>query len=305
MNNNQNKEENEIKISGELSKIIFKSDTGFLIGVFTGEEQFTATGTLINPQTGLDYTLHGDWKDTPKYGRQFVFTRVETDLPVDPNGIFKYIVRICKFVGSKVGQRIVDKYGAETLDIMKSDPGRVAKDISGITEARAAEIQTTLLENQHRERVMVELGVILDVPGMIKKTMSMLYQDYKDQAAEAVKKNPYILTKYPMVGFIMADRVAMQMGFSRVGIQRKVAAAMHCMGENASRGNTCMSTPDLIQAMTDLIQVVDLEAGVQALIDQDALILDDGMVSLRGHYVAEMGIARAAIGMLSLSLRED
>jgi len=71
MNNNQNKEENEIKISGELSKIIFKSDTGFLIGAFTGEEQFTATGTLINPQTGLDYTLHGDWKDTPKYGRQF------------------------------------------------------------------------------------------------------------------------------------------------------------------------------------------------------------------------------------------
>jgi len=190
-------EENEVKISGELTRIIFKNDNGFLIGAFTGEEQFTATGTLINPQTGLDYALHGDWKDTPKYGRQFVFTRVETDMPVNPDGIFKYIVRICRFVGSAVGQRIVDKYGAETLDIMKSDPGRVARDISGITAARATEIQTTLLENQHRERVMVELGVILDVPGMIKKTMSMLYQDYKDQAAEAVKKNPYILTNIP------------------------------------------------------------------------------------------------------------
>ena len=35
--NSDGTEENEVKISGELTRIIFKSDTGFLIGAFTGE----------------------------------------------------------------------------------------------------------------------------------------------------------------------------------------------------------------------------------------------------------------------------
>jgi len=79
-------EENEVKISGELTRIIFKNDNGFLIGAFTGEEQFTATGTLINPQTGLDYALHGDWKDTPKYGRQFVLPGLRRTCPLIQTG---------------------------------------------------------------------------------------------------------------------------------------------------------------------------------------------------------------------------
>jgi exodeoxyribonuclease V alpha subunit len=291
----------DIKITGELSRIIFKSDSGFLIGSFHDRDNsfITATGNLINPQIGIEYSLFGDWTESPKYGRQFAFNRFETELPSDPVGIFKYLVRSCKYVGSAVGQSLVDTYGSETLKIMKSDPARIANDIQGITIERAKEIQTTLIQQEQNEKIMIELETLLDVQGMFKSLPGKLFERYRYNAAEEVKKNPYTLTQFPMVGFALADRVALHNGFSRTSVKRKAAAALHCLRENQQAGSTWISSADLIQKMRELIQIVDLEHGIQELIDTDKAILERGYVSFVGTASDEILIAKKAALMNS------
>ena len=127
---------------------------------------FVALGNMINPEIYMDYILTGHWQENDRYGSQLKFHAYEMVVPVDANGIFKYIVRTCKFVGGKVGNAIVDKYGEDTLRMLKTNPIMVSMDIKGITPERAKEIQAVLLENEATEKVMVELEVLLNIPGM-------------------------------------------------------------------------------------------------------------------------------------------
>jgi exodeoxyribonuclease V alpha subunit len=275
--------ENNIEhIEGTLDKIIFTSETGFTIGAYTDQHnnKFTAFGTMVNPQIDMGYFLTGYWTESPKYGEQFKFTAYEAQMPVDPRGIFNYIVRICRFVGGEVGNSMIDQYGEKTLHTLKSDPAKVANDIRGITLARAKEIQKTLLDNEASEQIMVQLETILDVPGMRKSLAGYLYAEFKSDAAEVVKKNPYIITRFAGIGFPLADRVALHNGFARDDIERKKAAAMFCLSQNMQAGSTWMRLRDLLFEINALIQVHNVEDGVYELIDNGVFAIhNDDLVA--------------------------
>ncbi len=290
--------ESEI-IECALNKIIFQNDNGFIIGAFTDHQgnKLSCLGNMVNPQIDMDYVLTGYYEDSHKFGEQFKFSIYETILPIDANGIFKYITRICKWVGSTVGNAIVDKYGDQTLQIMKTDPERLSKEISGITFSRAHEIQATLLNNEVNEKVMVELESLLDVPGMRKSLSGDLIRDYKSQAAEAIKGNPYILTSFHGIGFPLADRVALNIGYARDSIERKKAAAMHCIKQNMQEGSTWISTEKFINEIQILIQVPNLADGVHALISDEILVNDGDFFALAGPADDEEYIAGVVAAM--------
>jgi exodeoxyribonuclease V alpha subunit len=208
-------DESEPKImAGELCRIVYRNDNNFLIGSFQGPGGvFTAIGSIINPQVNMEYELTGEWQDTARYGQQFKFSRYRSIQPVDAKGIFKYIVRVCKFVGGTVGNRLLDTYGEKTLEIMKTDPDRVAMETAGITLDRAKEIQKTLIDNEHNESVMVELEAMLDVQGMRKSLAGDLIHAFGNNAGDVIRGNPYTLTWFAGIGFALADRVALNVGY--------------------------------------------------------------------------------------------
>lgn len=289
------------QLEGVLNRIIFQNDTGFIIGAFLDRHnnKFTAIGSMINPQVNMGYILDGYWTEDHKYGEQFRFSSYETVMPVDTNGIFKYIVRICRFVGVAKGNLIVDRYGDKTLEVMKTDPERLAADIPGITVDRAKTIQAVLLENEINEKIMVELESILDIPGMRKSLPGDLIKTYKSEAAEQVKANPYILTRFHGIGFPLADRVALHIGFARDSIFRKEAATMHCLKQNMQEGSIWIAVDDLIKHIQELIQVPGLEDGIATLFDVGAIVKENGCVALAGpaedeNYIADMIVSMEA-----------
>ncbi len=265
-----------VELTCELQRVIFQAkDSGFIIGSFIDEEIYghlTAKGTIINPQVGLEYTLTGAWDNDPKYGRQFDIQTFCVVKPTDTDGIFKYIVRICKFVGNKIGTQIIDKFGENTLDIMKNDPGEIANQISGITMTRALEIQKALKINEDYEKVMVELESILNVPGMLKSLPSQLIEKYEFSAGEIVRKNPYLLTDFSGVAFPLADRVALHIGFSRSAVERKSAAAHYCVKRAMQEGNVWVPRKGLIEMIRELVQVRDLGEGIDAFIEHGIFV---------------------------------
>lgn len=285
----------KITVSGELNRIVFQGDNNFVIAAFRDIETkspFTALGTILNPQIDMDYSLTGKWEHNSIYGPQFRIDRFESLIPKDPNGIFKYIVRVCKFVGATVGNQIIEKYGEETLDVMKNNPEKLCDDISGITFSRALQIQDTLIKNEIDEAVMIELESILDVPGMRRSLIGDLIERYKSNAAEMVKGNPYILTEFNGIGFSMADRVALNVGFPRDSPARKRAAAEHCLQENMKEGNIWIPRSELLDNIKDLIQIKELWVGVDLLIEEGSIVQDkDGWIAFKFSDTQESMIA--------------
>lgn len=281
------------ELEGTLSRIVFKNDSGFVIGAFTDKHnnKFTAIGSMINPQINMEYIMSGYWVEDHKYGEQFRFSHYETIMPVDTSGIFKYIVRICKFVGPTIGNVICEKYGDKTLEVMKADPQKLSDEISGITLSRAQEIQTALFENEANEKVMVELESILNVPGMRKSLASDLINSYKSKAAEVIKDNPYILTQFYGISFSLADRVALNVGYVRNGIERKKAATMHCMHQNMRDGSIWIREQVLIENIQILIQVPDLSDGLHDLLSDGVIVCDDDSYALSNPAKEEGEIA--------------
>lgn len=286
----------KIEFTGRLSSIRYQDTTsGFLIGVFAGrwtgenateailqlgDTSITAKGVMLNPQQGLTYKLKIKEAPANKYGRQYVIHEYETIVPMDPHGIFKYITRVCRFVGPAIGGKIVDLYGRETIRIMKDDPERIAREVPGVTLERAIEIQETLRENEENERVMVELEGLLDVQGMRKDLPMTLIKDHKSNAAEIVKRDPYILTQYHGIGFILADQVAIQkVGYDPAGMKRVKAAVTHVIKEEmATAGSTWISGRIIEKRIAELIQAT--KEGIDTALSQlkeDRIITDTTM----------------------------
>ncbi len=288
-------------LEGSLQQIIFKNESGFIIGKFIDKNnnQFTALGSMINPEIHMDYILTGKWQEDERFGAQLKFHSYETVVPVDSNGIFKYIVRICKFVGGKVGNAIIDMYGDDTLRMLKEKPMIVSTDIKGITPDRAKEIQAVLLENEKTEKIMVELETILDIPGMRKALPGELIKMYKSDAAEVIKENPYILTSFRGINFIMADRVALKLGYPRDSIERKKAATVHALSVYMNEGNVWMNAENLLFETRSLIQVPGLNEGIKELLRGGIIIKDDSKCAFSNPALDEMLIAEKIIEMVT------
>lgn len=272
-----------VEIEAALIQIKFQGDNNFIIGNFIDKQnnRINGMGNIINPQLEIDYLLSGHWDEHPKFGEQFKFHSYDTVMPVDTNGIFKYIVRVCKFVGPTIGSLLVDKYGKETLSIMKKDPNRIVREISGITTERAREIQAALLSNEANEKLMVQLESMLDVPGMLKKLPNELFKKYKDKAAEMVEFNPYILTGFRRVSFQLADRVALKNGTPRDDIERKKAATIHCLHKNMKeKGSVWIRRENLIDQIKELIQAPKIKYGLKALEEEGVLVVKETACSL-------------------------
>jgi len=279
---------------GLLDRIIFQGDNGFIIGSCLDKHnnKFTVLGSMVNPQIGMNYFFSGYWTENQKFGEQYSFSTYETIIPVDINGIFKYIVRTCKFVGSSVGNALVDKYGRKTLETMKTKPEQIAHEISGLSLDRAKEIQQTLKNQEIQEKVMVELEGLLDVPGMRKNLPAELIKEYEHEAAEIVKKNPYLLTDFNGVGFALADRVALNIGCPRDSLERKKAATLHCFEQNMQAGSTWIDKAMLKTNIQILIQVPDMMDGVSALVEQNTVTREGNFYALAVPAMQEQYIAK-------------
>jgi len=104
------------------------------------DELATVVGSLPEITPGESLRLHGQWITSPQYGRQFKADKCEQVLPATVEGIRKYLGSgLIKGVGPVTAQRIVKKFGAETLAVLDQSPRRI-REVLGIGPKRAAAI---------------------------------------------------------------------------------------------------------------------------------------------------------------------
>src|SRR6185436_809356 len=131
---------NEVAIEGEVERITFENrETGFRVvkvGV-EGRGPLSIVGTFPQVAVGARVRARGVIEVDRNHGEQLRVTSVTELAPTTLAGIEKYLGSgLIKGVGEVTAQRIVEKFGLETLKVLDEQPHRL-REVSGLGGKRA------------------------------------------------------------------------------------------------------------------------------------------------------------------------
>lgn len=249
-------------ITATLDSIRYQGDQNFIIGSFVIQKNgkrmvLSCLGNIVKPQPGMDYKLSGQWENNKQYGKQFKFKHYQQIKPVDTNGIFKYLVRSAKFVGPTTASHLLDTYGGQTLEVLRSDPELVSAEIPRLSLSKAKQIQNDLVENEDIESALVELMAILTIPNLPKSLPMTLIDKHGSDAVGILRSNPYILTEIQGIGFILADNLAINVLKIQPDSSFRIEAAINHGLKSHLRetGSTWVACGGLIEIVRNLISL--------------------------------------------------
>ena len=198
-------------------------------------------------QSGVLYRFDGNWNQHPKYGRQFLFHSFCQPAPTTREALIGYLAT-CPHIGTLRAERIVDAFGDDTLNVLKTDPDRVAKDISGLSISMCNEIRESLLTRESQESYTIEINKLLSGHGIPKKVYNKIFEDYGTAAPDVVRKNPYILMDYKGVGFLKSDEIYLRLGNDPKSVDRQMWYAYWLL-TTEQQGSTIMLVKEIQQTI--------------------------------------------------------
>ncbi|MDR1269722.1 MAG: AAA family ATPase, partial [Planctomycetaceae bacterium] len=201
--------------------------TNYVFQDGTPDRCIIGTANIDNPQMAIEITIKGNcqpnelqqntyyrffgqWKTHKKYGKQFLFTSFCESVILSRNGIVTYLQN-CHGIGKKRAEQIYELFGNESMEAIKKQDIKLFS-IKGLTNSIVENAAQKLNNQASTESITIELHDLLDSSGMPKWLRSKLVIDYGTNAANVIRENPYILMKYPGVGFNLADQLYQKLG---------------------------------------------------------------------------------------------
>ncbi|HIE37735.1 MAG TPA: ATP-dependent RecD-like DNA helicase, partial [Anaerolineae bacterium] len=212
----------------------------------------TVVGHLPEVQPGERLRLEGVWATHAQYGRQFKAERCEQVLPATAEGIRRYLGSgLIRGVGPVTAQRIVARFGAETLRVLDEAPERL-REVEGVGPKRAAAISRAWEEQKEIRRVML----FLQSHGVTTGLAVKIYKTYGDQALAVVQEAPYRLARDIWgVGFKTADKIARDLGLPLDAPSRIQAGVAYALSQMADEGHVYVPEEELVAEAAQLLEV--------------------------------------------------
>ena len=243
-------------LSGQIERITFTNEeNGFTIAkvkVQGKRDLVTVVGNLMAPMPGEIIDMQGEWAHHAKYGPQFKVVHFKTKVPATVFGIQKYLGSgLIKGLGPVMAGRIVDRFGENTLDIIENQIDRLAE-VKGIAEKSIAKIATAWEAQKDIRDVMI----FLQSHGVSSAYASKIFKRYGDRSIAVVKQNPYRLaTDIFGIGFLKADSIAKELGFSNDSEVRVEAGIVYTLHQLAEDGHVYFPYEPLVQRCREILGV--------------------------------------------------
>lgn len=239
-------EHDVLHIEGTVENILFKNEAnGYVVlDLDAGGELITVVGELGDIEEGEGLILEGNYVTHRKFGTQFRAEYCERKLPDTVVNIEKYLASgAIKGIGPGLAKKIVNVFGAQTLDIMEHDPMRLSE-IKGISVSRCEEIAD-------EARKLFALRCILSFLAQydIKSQFAMrTYRKFGGDSMTLLKQNPYLLCGESIeLDFRKADSIAYDMHIDRSDRKRVIAGMQYILRANTSLGHSCLPLETLLQ----------------------------------------------------------
>ncbi|WP_032114082.1 ATP-dependent RecD-like DNA helicase [Candidatus Paracaedibacter symbiosus] len=285
-------------ISGLIERITFHNEeTGFCVlkaKVKSHKDLVTIVGSLPSVSAGEWVEAEGIWIQDRQYGQQFKSNKIHLTPPTTLDGIEKYLASgLIKGIGPVYAKKLVQAFGQEVFEIIEARPNAL-QDIPGIGPYRRQKIITGWADQKAIRAIML----FLHSYGVSTTRAVRIYKTYGNNAIQIISDNPYKLAQdIRGIGFVSADKIAMQLGIDKESIIRARAGLNHTLAKAMDEGHCGLPVSLLLTAAQTLLEIN--EGILQQALDlelQAGTIIQDFIgevlcVFLQGLYYAEKGIA--------------
>ena len=264
------------ELSGQVESIIYRNEeNGYtVLELSTDDALITANGIMPLVSAGEAVRLMGVFKNHPTYGEQFAVSAFERTMPESLDGILKYLSSgALKGIGPSTARRLVTAFGADTLNVLETDPERVAK-LKGISLKKAQEISEQLKSAIGIRELMVYLAAFdISANSAVK-----IWKKLGGEAIAAIEENPYVLCGEGLgISFETADMIALSHDSPKDARVRVRAALAYVLSHNRLNGHTCLPQDKLINATASLLEIepASCESALKEMLDDSSLILSN------------------------------
>ena len=267
----------------------------------------TVVGLMPEVHVGSVLTLTGTWKMDAKYGRQFSMESFQETIPATVFGIEKYLGSgLVKGIGPKFAKRIVQEFGAETLNVIEDSPEELLR-VPGIGKVRVERIKKSWVEQKEIKNIML----FLQSHNVSTSHATKIWKTYGNESISVVRENPYRLADDIWgIGFKTADTIAEKLGFEKEKFVRLRSGLLYTLNRLSDAGHCYCTRDQLLRAGTELLSVE--ESALSAALDEMILAEDvktellpedgskpteegqnaDTAIYLPPFYHSEVGVAR-------------
>jgi exodeoxyribonuclease V alpha subunit len=252
------------EISGSVERVTYyneengytvlrlRPDTRGMLPYAHGEQLLTVVGNLPEVNPGEWLKLTGQWLNHAKHGRQFQVELCEQSVPASVEGIKRYLGSgMVRGVGKVMAERIVNRFGADTLTIIDEDPSRIGE-VLGIGPKRVESI----IKSWEEQRAIKDVMVFLHGHGISTHLAVKIYKQYGNDSLAVVQTTPYRLVQdIHGIGFKTADKIAQALGLAADDPARIEAGIHYTLSKMADDGHVYAPQGELEPEAADILQV--------------------------------------------------
>ena len=211
-------------IKGSVREIFYKTNNGFMVGVFKIREtndkeleyylnkSITFSGNFHELLNDTEYKFYGEPTQHPKYGFQYKVSYYEKLIPEEKNSIISFLSSgMFPGIGLKTATKIVEKFGDKTLDIILEDYNNLLL-IPSLKEEKAKMIYDIL----YNEQLSYKTILYLEEKGFSVNESVKIYEIYKENTINIIENDIYdVINKVKGIGFLTIDRIAVKLGINK------------------------------------------------------------------------------------------
>lgn len=262
------------RLNGMVVQVIFQNAaTGFcVLELLSGGETVPVVGELAGVAPGEELTLTGVWTEHASFGRQFKASACEYRLPDTESAILQYLSSgVLPGLGPVLARRVVDAFGARTLDVLQTDPERLAQRVKGVSLAKARQLGRSFCELIGLRECVEALGRL----GINATNAIAAYRQYGPQTLAFVRENPYLLCEEPLLlPFVQVDDAAAHLGLDPECEERRAAGLLHVLRHNLGNGHTCLPWDKLVEVASAFLRAAPEEmARVLQRLEEDGRVI--------------------------------
>ncbi|KXZ39054.1 exodeoxyribonuclease V alpha subunit [Alkalithermobacter thermoalcaliphilus JW-YL-7 = DSM 7308] len=292
-------------IKGMINEIIFKNeDNGYTVATLeTDDDEITIVGCLPTLSLGETIKVTGKWINHKIYGPQFEVESFMIDTPSSVDGIIAYLSSgMIKGVGPKIAEKIVQKFGVDTINIIQSNPDLLTQ-IDGIGRKKAEQIGKSF----EKERELRNLIINLAPYGIGPNICFRIYKKYKNNSIKIVTENPYKLAQdIKGIGFKLADDIAKKLGISPYSKDRIAQGIIYTLKQSTSEGHTFLPKNILVNKAKEILNIEEsyIKDEIISLALDNQVQIEKENVYLIPYYISENGVCKKIIQLASYEFED-
>jgi len=286
-------------IKGKFKQSIFKSDTGYTVGLFkvtaTDDEEMevfikktiTFTGYFADLEIDDNYIFYGSLGYHDRYGYQYNVASYEKIMPEGRDAIIEFLTSpLIKGCGEKTAIKIVDILGENAIEKIKENINTLDL-IPRLTETKKQSIYNSILKYYESNETIIKLK---EYGFSIKESMKLI-NIYGNSILDIINSNIYTLID--IIDFKTLDKIYLKIYKETTSLR-----IMACIIESMKRitfnnGDTYSHKDEIIKSLYEEFNIsIDNSEYFSVLSMEGSIVIDNNKYYLREYYEAEKNIAK-------------